>query len=130
MTKAIQEGMPKLRIEKCAAERQARVDRGDDTIVGVNKYTLDEQEELDVLDIDNQAVRKAQIARLEGIRATRDTAKCEAALAELSRLAETGEGNLLEAAIVHYAEPYAVVAAPLDELGTAIEFVLRRSEDA
>jgi methylmalonyl-CoA mutase len=121
MTKAIQEGMPKLRIEKCAAERQARVDRGDDTIVGVNKYTLDEQEELDVRDIDNQAVREAQIARLEGLRATRDTAKCEAALAELSRLAETGEGNLLEAAI-----EAARARATVGEISDALEKVYSR----
>jgi methylmalonyl-CoA mutase len=99
MTQAIQEGMPKLRIEECAARRQARVDRGDDVIVGVNKYRPSREDEIDVLDIDNEAVRRAQIARLERIRAGRDHALVEAALGRLSELARTGRGNLLEAAV-------------------------------
>ena len=99
MTKAIVQGMPKLRIEECAARRQARVDRGDDTIVGVNKYRLGEEDELDVLDIDNEAVRDAQVRRLNGIRASRDEARVATTLDRLSELARSGEGNLLEAGV-------------------------------
>jgi methylmalonyl-CoA mutase len=99
MTKAIVQGMPKLRIEECAARRQARVDRGDDVIVGVNKYQIDEETEIEVLDVDNEAVRAAQIARLEQIRASRDGDAVDAALAQLQEVARSGEGNLLEAAV-------------------------------
>jgi len=99
MTKAIVQGMPKLRIEACAARRQARIDRGEDVIVGVNRYRIDEQEEIDVLDVDNQAVRATQIKRLEALRASRDAPAVEAALEHLKALARSGEGNLLEAAI-------------------------------
>ncbi|MBW2314685.1 MAG: methylmalonyl-CoA mutase [Deltaproteobacteria bacterium] len=95
MTRAIETGMPKLRIEECAARRQARVDRGDDVIVGVNKYPPVEATELNVLDIDNQAVRASQIERLAKIRSTRDQAACDKTLAALTRCAESGEGNLL-----------------------------------
>jgi methylmalonyl-CoA mutase len=99
MTKAIVQGMPKLRVEECAARRQARVDRGDDVIVGVNKYQTDEQAEVDVLDVDNQAVRSSQIARLEQIRASRDEAAVTAGLARLQEIGRSGEGNLLAAAV-------------------------------
>ena len=99
MTKAITKGMPKLRIEECATRRQARVDRGDDVIVGVNKYQLEDEPELDVRDIDNTAVREAQVRRLERIRAERDSAAVEKALANLTALAQSGQGNLLEAAV-------------------------------
>jgi methylmalonyl-CoA mutase len=99
MTKAVGTGMPKLRIEEAAAIRQAAVDRGQEVIVGVNKYKLDKQDPIDILDIDNAAVRVSQVARLEKIRATRDTAACDAALAALEKVAATGEGNLLAAAI-------------------------------
>ncbi|MGB7316453.1 MAG: methylmalonyl-CoA mutase [Planktotalea sp.] len=98
MTKAVATGMPKLRIEEAAAKRQAMIDKGDEVIVGVNKYRLDKEDAIDILDIDNDAVRRSQIARLEKIRASRDTAACEAALAELTRRASEG-GNLLEAAV-------------------------------
>ena len=98
MTKAVASGMPKLRIEETAARRQADIDRGDQVIVGAKKYRLEKEDEIDILDVDNVAVREAQIARLENIRSTRDQAKCEAALAELSRRAAEG-GNLLEAAV-------------------------------
>jgi len=98
MTKAVASGMPKLRIEEAAAKRQAMIDRGDEVIVGVNKYRLDQEDPIDIRDIDNTAVRDAQIARLEKIRATRDEAACSAALDELSRRAAEG-GNLLEAAV-------------------------------
>ncbi|MFT4013229.1 MAG: methylmalonyl-CoA mutase [Paracoccus sp. (in: a-proteobacteria)] len=98
MTKAVATGMPKLRIEETAARRQAQIDRGEDVIVGVNKYKLASQDPIDILDIDNMKVRDAQIARLERIRATRDQAACDAALLELGRRTVEG-GNLLEAAV-------------------------------
>ncbi|MCE6961283.1 methylmalonyl-CoA mutase [Cereibacter sphaeroides] len=99
MTKAVASGMPKLRIEESAARRQAAIDRGEDVIVGVNKYRLAKEDPIEILDIDNVAVRESQIARLNGMRATRDEAACQAALDELSRRAAEG-GNLLEAAVV------------------------------
>jgi methylmalonyl-CoA mutase len=100
MTKAVESGMPKLRIEEAAARRQARVDRGEDVVVGVNKYRADgEDTPVDVLDIDNTAVREAQVARLKKIRAERDTAACEAALEALSQAAADGSGNLLDLAV-------------------------------
>jgi len=116
MTKAIVQGMPKLRIEECAARRQARIDRGDDVIVGVNRYHQGESHELDVLDVDNQAVREAQIARLEHIRATRDAAGVEKALARLQEVARTGDGNLLEAAV-----EAARLRATVGEISEALE---------
>jgi len=99
MTKAVASGMPKLRIEESAATRQALIDRGDEGIVGVNKYRKDKEDPIDILEIDNQKVREGQIARLEKMRATRDEAACQAALDALTRRAAEG-GNLLEAAVV------------------------------
>ena len=99
MAKAIETGMPKLRIEEAAARKQARIDKGDDVIVGVNKYTLDEEDDVDVLEIDNQAVRDSQLARLASIRESRDEAAVEAILDEIYQSAVSGEGNLLELAI-------------------------------
>jgi methylmalonyl-CoA mutase len=99
MTKAIQQGIPKLRIEEAATRRQARVDSGDDVIVGVNKYALAAQEQIEIRDIDNSAVRESQVARLGRIRAERDSAEVERCLAKLTELAKSGEGNLLEVAI-------------------------------
>jgi|TARA_B110000879_G_scaffold207594_1_gene291574 methylmalonyl-CoA mutase len=99
MTKAVESGMPKLRIEEAAALQQARVDRGDQVIVGVNKYQLAEEPDVDVLDIDNSAVRDGQIAGLNKLRAERDTGVCEQTLEALSVAAKTGQGNLLELAI-------------------------------
>ncbi len=98
MTKAVASGMPKLRIEEAAAKRQAMIDRGEEVIVGVNKYRRDKEDVIDILDVDNVAVRESQIARLEKIRATRDESACKAALAELTRRAKEG-GNLLEGAV-------------------------------
>jgi len=98
MTKAVASGMPKLRIEESAAKRQAMIDRGEEVIVGVNKYRLAKEDDLDILDIDNVMVRNGQIARLEKMRATRDEAVCQAALDEITRRAKEG-GNLLEAAV-------------------------------
>ncbi len=121
MTRAIQAGMPKLRIEEAAARRQARVDSGEDVIVGVNKYRLAEETPLEVRDIDNSAVREAQIRRLVQIRKTRDAAAVEKALARLEELAATGQGNLLEAAI-----DAARVRATLGEISFALEKIYTR----
>lgn len=98
MTKAVASGMPKLRIEESAATRQAMIDKGDEVVVGVNKYRLDKQDPIDILDVDNVAVRESQIERLNSIRASRDEAACQAALAELTRMAKEG-GNLLAGAV-------------------------------
>ena len=98
MTKAVATGMPKLRIEEAAAQRQAGQDRGTDVIVGVNKYRRETEDAIDIMDVDNVAVRDSQIKRLESIRATRSQGDVEHALFELSRRAKEG-GNLLEAAI-------------------------------
>jgi methylmalonyl-CoA mutase len=98
MTKAVASGMPKLRIEESAARRQAMIDRGEEVIVGVNKYRKDKEEPIDILDIDNLAVRESQIARLTRVKASRDQARCDAALLELGRRTVEG-GNLLEAAV-------------------------------
>ena len=98
MTKAVASGMPKLRIEETAATRQANIDRGDEVIVGVNKYQPDHEPPVDILDIDNTQVRDAQVARIEATRKSRDEAACQAALDSLTRTAAEG-GNLLEAAI-------------------------------
>ncbi|WP_433989572.1 Methylmalonyl-CoA mutase (plasmid) [Pseudoseohaeicola sp. NH-UV-7] len=98
MTKAVASGLPKLRIEESAARRQAMIDRGQEVVVGVNKYKLDKQDPIDILDIDNDAVRTGQVARLDKMRATRDDAACTAALNELTRRASEG-GNLLDAAV-------------------------------
>src|SRR5210317_364134 len=99
MAKAIETGMPKLRIEEAAAKKQARIDRGDDVIVGVNKYTLDEEQEVDILQIDNEAVRDAQLARLSSVREGRDESAVEAILEDIYQSAVSGEGNLLALAV-------------------------------
>ncbi len=98
MTKAVDSGMPKLRIEEAAARRQARIDRGEETIVGVNKYRLDDEAPVDARQIDNSEVRRQQLARLEHIKATRDGARVQAALDALTKAA-AGDGNLLELSI-------------------------------
>jgi len=121
MTKAIVNGMPKLRIEEAATRRQARIDLGDDVIVGVNKYVLEEEPQIDVRDIDNTAVREAQLARLEKIRAARDASTVEKTLAHLTELAESGEGNLLEAAVAA-----ARARATVGEISDALEKVYTR----
>jgi methylmalonyl-CoA mutase len=99
MAKAIETGMPKLRIEEAAARKQARIDRGDDVIVGVNKYQTDDASEVDVLQIDNEAVRKSQLARLAAVRENRDEAAVEDILEQLYQAAVSGQGNLLELSI-------------------------------
>ncbi|SIS77318.1 methylmalonyl-CoA mutase [Roseivivax lentus] len=120
MTKAVESGMPKLRIEEAAAQRQAKIDRGEDVIVGVNKYRLAKEDDLDILDIDNAKVRDSQVAALERIRASRDQAACDAALAELERRAKEG-GNLLEAAV-----EAARARASVGEISMAMEKVFGR----
>ena len=99
MTKAVASGMPKLRIEESAAKRQAAVDRGDEVVVGVNKYRPAKADPIEILDVDNVKVRDSQIARLKHVRASRDSAACDAALAALEQGARTGQGNLLALAV-------------------------------
>ncbi|TVS03899.1 MAG: methylmalonyl-CoA mutase [Rhodobacteraceae bacterium] len=120
MTKAVASGMPKLRIEETAARRQAMIDRGEEVIVGVNKYRKEKEDPIDILDIDNVKVRESQIARLERIRASRDEAACEAALEELTRRASEG-GNLLEAAV-----EAARARASVGEISMAMEKIFGR----
>jgi methylmalonyl-CoA mutase len=120
MTKAVETGMPKLRIEESAARKQARVDRGQDVVVGVNKYVPDDVEFVDVLDIDNTKVREEQITKLQKIRAERDDAACRAALAALTAGAGTRE-NLLGLAV-----EAARARATLGEISDAMEEVFSR----
>jgi methylmalonyl-CoA mutase len=99
MSKAVEAGIPKMRIEEAAARRQARIDSGEETIVGVNKYRLAKEDPLDILDVDNTAVRLSQIERLKKLRADRDEAACQSALNALSEATGSGNGNLLALAI-------------------------------
>ena len=99
MTRAVASGMPKLRIEEAAARRQAAVDRGEEVIVGVNRFRLAEEDPIEIRDVDNMAVREAQVARLARIRAARDRAACDGALAALEQAAASGKGNLLALAV-------------------------------
>jgi len=115
MTKAVASGMPKLRIEETAAIRQAQIDRGDEVIVGVNKYRLEQEDPIDILDIDNDAVRTAQVARLKTIRSTRDESACLQALEELTLMAGS-DGNLLQGAIIA-----ARARATVGEISMALE---------
>src|SRR5205085_5591941 len=99
MTHAVESGWAKLKIEASAAEKQARIDAGKDVIVGVNKYRVSKEEPIEILDIDNHAVRENQVKRLAALRASRDTKAVQAALDALSQCAKTGEGNLLDLSI-------------------------------
>ncbi|MDG2433697.1 methylmalonyl-CoA mutase family protein, partial [Flavobacterium sp.] len=121
MTKAIEAGIPKLRIEEAAARKQARIDSGQDIIVGVNKYRLETEDPLQILDVDNQMVRKQQLEQLEQIKATRDTEKVKVALDKLILCAQTGEGNLLELAV-----EAARYRTTLGEISDALETVFGR----
>ncbi|MBB6251182.1 methylmalonyl-CoA mutase [Nitrospirillum iridis] len=121
MTKAVDSGLPKLMIEEAAARRQARIDRGEEVVVGVNKYRPQNPERVDVLDIDNTAVREAQIARLRQIRATRDDAAVTAALEALTQGAADGTGNLLDLAI-----QATRARATVGEISDALEKVFTR----
>ncbi|GGB63721.1 methylmalonyl-CoA mutase [Deinococcus soli (ex Cha et al. 2016)] len=116
MAKAIESGVPKLRIEESAARKQARIDRGEDVIVGVNKYRPTQDTPVDVLDIDNAAVRDAQIARLNRVRETRNPQAVQAALAALEHAARSGEGNLLSLAVTAMA-----VRCTVGEVSDALE---------
>ena len=121
MAAAIESGIPKLRIEEAAARTQARIDSGEQTIVGVNKYRLEKEDPLDILEVDNTTVREAQIARLKELRANRNQAEVDAALAAITKCAETGEGNLLELAV-----DAAKKRASLGEISDACEKVSGR----
>jgi methylmalonyl-CoA mutase len=121
MAKAIETGLPKMRIEEASARRQAQIDSGKETIIGVNRYRLEKEEAIDILDIDNTAVRLKQIEKLTNLKAGRDEAKVAEALAALTKGAETGETNLLELAV-----QAARVRATLGEISDAIEKVASR----
>ena len=121
MTQAVQSGGPKLEIEKAAALRQARVDRGEDVIVGVNRYRLDVEDAIEVRQIDNAKVRAEQVALLSKVRASRDEARCQSMLSALREYAAKDEGNLLEAAI-----EAARARATLGEISAAMEDVFGR----
>jgi len=121
MTKAIESGIPKLRIEEAAARKQARIDSSQDIIVGVNKYRLEKEDPLQILDVDNQMVRRQQIEQLERIKASRDTEKVQQSLKKLTLCAQTAEGNLLEIAV-----EAARNRATLGEISDALETVFGR----
>ncbi len=123
MAKAIGEGVPKMRVEEAAARAQARIDSGRQTVVGVNKFQLAEEEAVEVLKVDNTAVREAQLARLAKLRAERDPRALEAALAALTRCAETGAGNLLALAV-----DAARAKATVGEISEALERVFGRHQ--
>ena len=121
MVKAIEQGLPKMRIEEAAARKQARIDTGQDVIVGVNKYRLDREAPIDLLEVDNAAVRRQQIARLEEVKARRDDTAVQATLYALRTCAATGEGNLLARAV-----DAARARATLGEISDALEAAFGR----
>jgi methylmalonyl-CoA mutase len=121
MTKAIEKGIPKMRIEEAAAKKQARIDNGEDIIVGVNKYQLDKEDKIATLEVDNDAVRESQIKRLNKIKASRNDEKVKDALNELRKCAKTGDGNLLDLAVHAAGE-----RATLGEISKALENVFGR----
>ena len=121
MAKAIETGIPKMRIEEASARKQARIDSGSDIIVGVNKYRLEKEEPIEILEVDNTAVREAQIRRLAELRQNRDQAAVDKALAAITKCAETGEDNLLALSI-----EAARKRASLGEISMAMEKVYGR----
>ncbi|MDD3144007.1 MAG: methylmalonyl-CoA mutase [Candidatus Cloacimonetes bacterium] len=123
MAKAIETGLPKLRIEEAAARRQAHIDSGEDTIVGVNKYRLAKEDPMEILEVDNSAVRDAQIARLAKLRAERDETRVKACLSAITQAAEAKTGNLLELAV-----DAARARASLGEISSAMEKVFGRHQ--
>ena len=123
MAKAIQTGLPKMRIEEASARRQAKIDSKADTIVGVNKYRLDKEDPIETLEVDNTAVRTAQLARLKLLRSSRDEKKTQATLAAITKAAESGEGNLMELSI-----DAARARASLGEISDAMEKAFGRHQ--
>ena len=121
MTKAVQTGLPKMRIEEAAARKQARIDTLEEVVVGVNKYTLDKEDPIDLLEVDNSAVRDSQIKRLNDIRASRDQGAVDAALEALRAAAKSGDGNLLDLAV-----KATRVRATVGEISDALEDVYTR----
>jgi methylmalonyl-CoA mutase len=121
MTKAIEKGIPKMRIEEAAAKKQAKIDSGQDTIVGVNKYQLKEEDPLHILEVDNEAVRQSQIDRINQIKSTRNSQKVTETLSDLTSAAKSGEGNLLDLAVKAARE-----RATLGEISDALEAVFDR----
>lgn len=121
MAKAIEKGIPKLRIEEAAARKQAKIDSGKEIIVGVNEYIIESEGNLDILEIDNNQVRKGQIERLNQIKTTRNNEKVKAALKQLTEVAKTGKGNLLELAVVAAKE-----RTTLGEISDSLEEVYGR----
>jgi len=121
MTKAVQTGLPKMRIEEAAARKQARIDTLEEVVVGVNKYTLDKEDPIDLLEVDNSAVRDAQIKRLNDIRASRDQGAVDGALEALRSAAKSGDGNLLDLAV-----KATRVRATVGEISDALEDVYTR----
>ena len=121
MTRAIEKGIPKMRIEEAAAKKQARIDGGEDIIVGVNKYQLKKEDDIATLEVDNDAVRNSQIKQLNLIKSKRDAKKVTATLNELSECAKTGKGNLLDLAVNAARE-----RATLGEISNALESVFGR----
>jgi methylmalonyl-CoA mutase len=123
MTKAIESGVPKMRIEEAAARRQAHIDSGKETVVGLNRYRLLKEDPLEILEVDNTAVRQSQLKRLELLRTDRDESKVQAALNAITHAAETGEGNLLELAV-----EATRARASLGEISNAMEKVFGRHQ--
>jgi methylmalonyl-CoA mutase len=121
MAKAIETGVPKMRIEEAAARKQARIDSGKDTIVGVNKYRLDKEDPLEILEVDNPAVREAQIKRLQKLKAERNNTEVQDSLQAITEAARTGKGNLLELSVIA-----AQKRATLGEISVAIETISGR----
>ncbi|MDP3113814.1 MAG: methylmalonyl-CoA mutase [Candidatus Cloacimonadaceae bacterium] len=123
MAKAIETGLPKMRIEEASARRQARIDSAADIIVGVNKYVLEREDAMEILEVDNSAVRDSQLARLKKLRAERDSDKVQKSLAAITKCAESKDGNLLECAIIA-----ARNRASLGEISDAMEKVFGRHQ--
>ncbi|MDR0954825.1 MAG: methylmalonyl-CoA mutase [Rikenellaceae bacterium] len=121
MAKAIETGIPKMRIEEAAARKQARIDSGNDTIVGINKYRLEKEDPIDILAVDNTAVREEQVKRLQELRASRDNDRVKAALAAITECVKSGKGNLLELAV-----EAAKARASLGEISDACEVIVGR----
>ncbi len=121
MTKAIENGIPKLRIEEAAAAKQARIDSGNDVIVGMNRFTTEEKPDFEILEVNNATVRQEQIERLEKLRKERDPKKAEDALNALTTCAKDQKGNLLELAVIAARE-----RATLGEISAALEKVFGR----